>query len=1061
MPLSTMKPNDSYLGPLFTRVAFRCRAPVTQVGEVVAVCGELPEFGGWDPTQALRLHTTPDTYPIWQSETVLIGTYVSQVQYKYVVVAADGSLAAGTRWEEIQANRQFAPVGEELSIVDEWGVADPRAGVSHLASPDLAGMDPSGRFEGSNGSLDLPPSLADAARRTRAPMLAEPLDGTERVLMVVHRLPLLLSRDDATGAWSATWDEASMWATSVDGGRHVLGSLGCAAVFLGSPGRHVPREEQAAVTALLETFNCYPVYIDPWELNESYQQYTKSVLWPLLHNELPMTSLSGAAMTPAPTPAPSPALGDGTALAAGGGGSPAQSTHYRRSKEQWGAYQVVNTLFANEVKARLRRRDLVWLHGHHLLLVPERIFREARQHGAPIGLFVHTPFPSSSIFSALPQRKAVLESMLHASIIGFHLYEYARNFMISARRLLGLVEPTRGTQHMSSGMLGLEVNSREVVVSVSHVGVEPAIVHSRANCDEVRGFVERLRADLNIGDRLVIGGVEWLSSMQGAALKLMAFESLLENYEKWRGRVAMVQVTVPVQNRADHSEEVAAECRVIARRIHARFGRDCLHYLEVGASPDDQSDAVALSASDWCVNMRIAVWALLDVLVVSATRDGLNLLPFEYVCARHARGDGGVCVLSEFAGCSRVLNGAIRVNPFSLTSIVEAIDRALSLDRRDSAARMSKDVSFVGAHTMTSWVNLFVKDLKRVVLADAERHAAAAGAGAEEEAAEAGDEDDGPVAKGGPRPAQALLPRRLDVEPLVRAYRRASRRVICFGLDGTLIPQDTVITHLKENHDFVGRGQAPSPAVLHCLRTLAMDPANDVTVLSGRGASDMHAILGSIDRLGLAAELGYLRRPAAASAAGSAAWDRHASATDNAQWRQEAKSVMHWYTTRTNGSYSRWQESAAVWCYHDADPDFGRFQGVQLHKQLVQQLAAYPVSVVHSPSKCTVEVRIRAVNKGVTTDAILCQANNRQADFVLCCGDDHSDEFMFAAAIARARAPLAPAGPGGVKAAAPVPSRRTFNITVGRKQSRATLYVEDTRQVLFLLQALTQHALAL
>jgi hypothetical protein len=194
-----------------------------------------------------------------------------------------------------------------------------------------------------------------------------------------------------------------------------------------------------------------------------------------------------------------------------------------------------------------------------------------------------------------------------------------------------------------------------------------------------------------------------------------------------------------------------------------------------------------------------------------------------------------------------------------------------------------------------------------------------------------------------------------------------------------------------------------------------------------------------------------------------------------------------------------------------------------------QQLAPYAVSVVHSLSKRTVEVRLLAVNKGLTVDEILCQPQNRrvrataardaararkrkrtrgsigawranphaarsrirapwlcsetntardprrgaplaahrsraalasrraaQTDFVLCCGDDHSDEYMFSAALARARAPLPPLNSTpGAPVGAPV--RRTFNITVGRKPSRASLYVEDTRQVLFLLQALTHH----
>lgn len=229
-----------------------------------------------------------------------------------------------------------------------------------------------------------------------------------------------------------------------------------------------------------------------------------------------------------------------------------------------------------------------------------------------------------------------------------------------------------------------------------------------------RRLSEALRAD----GRVVLGGVEWLSSMQGIAIKLMAYEALLESYPKYRQAVTLLQVGVPVGARAsDVGADVAGACREIALRIRQRFGGACLHYIEVGHAGgpgQPPTAALELSAAEWCVSTRVAVWTLLDVLLVTATRDGLNLLPFEYVCARRLQGVGGVCVLSEFAGCSRVLNGAIRVNPFSLSSVVEAVDRALSLDKRDAQARMGKDWAFLDAHTTSSWVQLFVKDLKRV-----------------------------------------------------------------------------------------------------------------------------------------------------------------------------------------------------------------------------------------------------------------------------------------------------------------------------------------------------------
>jgi len=641
---------------------------------------------------------------------------------------------------------------------------------------------------------------------------------------VLSRLPIVLSRDEATGKWHAEWDESSMWATSVDGGRSVMETTSkLNIVYIGSPGRYVPREEQPAVAELLATFRCYPVFVDPWDLHDAYMEYTKTTLWPLLHNELPTQTVGVSGQY-----------------------------HYRRAKEAWSAYQIVNTLFANEIKARLGARDLVWVHGHHLLLLPERLSRECRQNNVPIGLYVHTPFPSNSIFSALPQRKIVLGAMLHASIIGFHLYEYARNFMISCRRLLGLVEPTRPTQNMSRGMLGLAWQSRQIVITVAHVGIEPSIVEARATSESVTRRARALRDALNLDGKIVLGGVEWLSSMQGTALKLTAYENLLESYDKWRGRVTLVQVCKPVPYKVDKGAEVAAECRAIAERVRMRFGEDALHYVEVGANDEAarRVSSIQVTPEEWDVNMRVAVWSIVDILIVSATRDGLNLLPFEYVSVRDKLRKGGMCVLSEFAGCSRVLNGAIRVNPFSLTSIIEGIDRALSQSRGDSDFSLQKDIQFVSKNTTASWVELFVKDLKRVQIAETERA---------ESGIPAADADGLPPALSRAPSVALLLPRKLDVEMLVRAYRTATRRVLCFGLDGTLIPQDTVITHLKENHDFTGRGQAPSPAMLHCLRTLAADPANDVSVLSGRGASDMQAILGGVHRLGLAAELGFLR----------------------------------------------------------------------------------------------------------------------------------------------------------------------------------------------------------
>ena len=122
-----------------------------------------------------------------------------------------------------------------------------------------------------------------------------------------------------------------------------------------------------------------------------------------------------------------------------------------------------------------------------------------------------------------------------------------------------------------------------------------------------------------------------------------------------------------------------------------------------------------------------------------------------------------------------------------------------------------------------------------------------------------------------------------------------------------------------------------------------------------------------------------------------------------ANWRDLVRPLLEWYTIRTNGAFTRWQESAALWCYYDADPDFGRFQARDLAEALRDRLKGAGLHVVHSLVKGRVEVRIAGVNKGAVADDVIRAAEkDAPVDFVLCIGDDDEDEYMLSATTARA-----------------------------------------------------------
>jgi len=90
----------------------------------------------------------------------------------------------------------------------------------------------------------------------------------------------------------------------------------------------------------------------------------------------------------------------------------------------------------NEVRLLHPQLTMVWVNGDHLMMSPTYI--RSKFEKANIGFYFHSSFPASSIFQTFYKRNEILQSLLCSDIVGFHLFEYARNFMNCCHRLFGL-----------------------------------------------------------------------------------------------------------------------------------------------------------------------------------------------------------------------------------------------------------------------------------------------------------------------------------------------------------------------------------------------------------------------------------------------------------------------------------------------------------------------------------------------------------------------------------------------------------------------------------------------
>ena len=74
----------------------------------------------------------------------------------------------------------------------------------------------------------------------------------------------------------------------------------------------------------------------------------------------------------------------------------------------------------------------------------------------------------------------------------------------------------------------------------------------------------------------------------------------------------------------------------------------------------------------------------------------------------------GLCILSEFASCTRVMRGALHVNPWKISEIANAFLQALTMSEDERIRRIRCAAEFVSRVTTQRWALAVMLDLKGV-----------------------------------------------------------------------------------------------------------------------------------------------------------------------------------------------------------------------------------------------------------------------------------------------------------------------------------------------------------
>ena len=364
----------------------------------------------------------------------------------------------------------------------------------------------------------------------------------------------------------------------------------------------------------------------------------------------------------------------------------------------WKQYQAVNRKFAEALLEEMKDSDkpVVLLQDYHFALLPRMI--KQKRPDARVAIFWHIPWPNPEAFGICPWQRELVEGLLGADMVGFHIQSHCNNFLQTADRVL---ESRIDWEHFTVQRLG-----HMTTVHPFPISVDVADQSSEPSTESAYDGRSALLKNLDV-EALFLGvGVDRLDYTKGILERFSAVERFFEKYPRYQGQFTFVQIGAPSRSHLKRYHDLEAEIEAEAGRINWRFQKDKWRPIVLLNRQHSHKEIEPYyKAADLCL--------------VTALHDGMNLVAKEFVAARND--ENGVLILSIFTGAARELRDALQVNPYDLDQTAEAIRTALEMDPDEKQSRMQHMRRAIREHNIYQWAGNLITELCELRLDDAEK----------------------------------------------------------------------------------------------------------------------------------------------------------------------------------------------------------------------------------------------------------------------------------------------------------------------------------------------------
>ena len=334
-----------------------------------------------------------------------------------------------------------------------------------------------------------------------------------RIFIISNRLPIKIIKDE-NDEFQLVKSEGGL-ATGLDS----LNIPNMERHWIGWPGMEVKEPRvRSKLNKTLSKYNYHPVYLSEKQINQYYEGYSNSILWPLFHYFYSFVEYD---------------------------------------ERNWRTYKFVNEKFYEEASKIIKSGDIVWVQDYHLMLLP-KMLRDGIKN-IKIGYFHHVPFPSYELFRVLPERAELLSGLLGADLIGFHTSDYMRHFASAIYRVLKL------NIRLDCVLQG----HHKAYINAFPMGINYDLYHDSALKPEMVEHVKELKNNYGKDNKLILS-VNRLDYSKGIIHQIKGFHLFLKNHPEYRGKVSLMMIIVPSR---DNVNKYANLKKIIDEKIGSVNGK--------------------------------------------------------------------------------------------------------------------------------------------------------------------------------------------------------------------------------------------------------------------------------------------------------------------------------------------------------------------------------------------------------------------------------------------------------------------------------------------------------